>query len=246
MGTVLPLAGYSAALVAAALASAGIPLWLKRRVRIEVLLALSAGVMLGAAFFHMLPEAVHRGGEGVLTFAIAGLLALFFLERFALVHICEEPEEGCDVHAVVGLAAFLGLSTHTLIDGLALGAAMDLGMGPFVFVAILAHKIPNTLALSSVLVAAGHGRTRVLAMSTALALMIPAGAIVYLTAGRWMGARDLTPAAIAFSAGTFLHLALSDILPDVHRRGGSRLVTTTSIVAGVGLMWAISRIGHAG
>lgn len=244
MEQVLPLAGYSAGIAAAALASAGIPLWLERRIgRIEILLAGSAGVMLGAAFFHMLPEAIRGGGPAVVPFAAVGLLALFLLERFVLVHVCEEPEEGCDVHPTVGLAAFLGLAAHTLVDGVALAAATGAGVGVLVFVAILAHKVPASVTLSSILVASGYSRARVLGMTLVLALMIPAGAAAYALAGRAVPAQEFTPAAIAFSAGTFLHLALSDLLPDVHRRAGTRAPPMVALLAGIGLMWAIARIG---
>ncbi len=47
--------------------------------------------MLGAAFFHMLPEAVERGGSAVVPFVVFGFLVLYLLERFVLVHVCAEP-----------------------------------------------------------------------------------------------------------------------------------------------------------
>ena len=141
--------------------------------------------MLGAAFFHMLPEAVHLGGPDVIPWAVAGFLFLFLLERFVLVHVCAEPgpserllghpappphglrehaghdhaheATGCDVHTL-GLAAFVGLSLHTLVDGFALGAAQsDPALGLLVFVAILAHKIPSSVSLTAILRAEGYG-----------------------------------------------------------------------------------------
>ena len=47
--------------------------------------------MLGAAFFHMLPEAVDLGGSAVVPFVVVGFLFLYLLERFVLVHVCAEP-----------------------------------------------------------------------------------------------------------------------------------------------------------
>jgi hypothetical protein len=181
----LTLAAYSGAILTGSLAGGVLPL-LGKRTRSDALLSFSAGVMLGAAFFHMLPEAVHLGGPDVIPWAVAGFLFLFLLERFVLVHICAEPgpserllghpappphglrehaghdhaheATGCDVHTL-GLAAFVGLSLHTLVDGFALGAAQsDPALGLLVFVAILAHKIPSSVSLTAILRAEGYGR----------------------------------------------------------------------------------------
>ncbi|BDG10280.1 ZIP family metal transporter [Anaeromyxobacter paludicola] len=282
------LALYAGAILAGSLAGGVLPLLGGVR-RSDPLLAFSAGVMLGAAFFHMLPEAVE--GVGILRalpFVAVGFLCLFALERWVLVHVCDpggaaaalEPsgagEEiglpadtglvgaahphahahvhshehprpggaGCDVHTM-GLAAFVGLSLHTLIDGFALGAANErAALGLMVFVAILAHKIPSSFSLSAILRAEGWSRRRALAMNAAFALMVPAGAVLYVAARDLFGLQAFTPLALAASCGTFLHLSLSDILPDLHRRGGPRVKLALALAAGVALMWALRHLHH--
>ena len=47
--------------------------------------------MLGASFFHMLPEAVELGGVATVPAVLLGFLTLYLLERFVLIHICAEP-----------------------------------------------------------------------------------------------------------------------------------------------------------
>src|SRR3954464_8461227 len=64
--------------------------------RLQVYLSFSAGAMLGAAFFHMMPEAVHLGSAQTLQWSAVGLLALFFLERFFAFHHHEAPEDPKD------------------------------------------------------------------------------------------------------------------------------------------------------
>ena len=49
-------------------------------------LSFAAGSMLGAAFLHMMPEAVRMGLPRTIWWSAAGLLALFFLERFFAFH----------------------------------------------------------------------------------------------------------------------------------------------------------------
>src|SRR5271166_1135175 len=66
--------------------------------RLQVYLSFSAGTMLGAAFFHMLPEAVRVGSARTIPWAAAGLLALFFLERFFSFHHHEPRDRTTHLH----------------------------------------------------------------------------------------------------------------------------------------------------
>jgi zinc and cadmium transporter len=276
------LALYTVAILAGALVGGSLPL-IGRIGRSDIGLSFSAGVMLGAAFLHMLPEAVEEAGAVAAPFVMVGFLALYLLERFVLIHICAEPGPnarlsaagegvlpahaghdhahahhdhshagdlhledgtGCDVHTL-GMAAFVGMSLHTLVDGFALGAAsVDAGLGLLVFLAILAHKVPNSFSLSAILRAEGYSRGKALAMNAAFALMVPAGAGVYVIVRQAVRAEAFTAYALAASAGTFLHLSLSDILPDLHRRGGSKTLLTGALLVGIALMWALRALHH--
>jgi zinc and cadmium transporter len=266
----MELALYTGAILAGALAGGSLPL-VGRSARSDLGLAFSAGVMLGAAFLHMLPEALEGAGVRVVPFVLVGFLALYLLERFVLVHLCAEPGPnarlaaraievhqhghgsdhrhgdgtGCDVHTL-GIAAFVGMSLHTAVDGFALGAAsVGTDVGFLVFLAILAHKVPSSFSLSAILRDEGWSRGRALAMNAAFALMVPVGAGVYLLVSRVADAGAFTFYALAASAGTFLHLALSDIVPDLHRRGGSRVLVPGAMLAGIGAMWALRLLHHA-
>jgi zinc and cadmium transporter len=267
---------YTGAILLGALAGGALPFFASVR-RSDLLLSFSAGVMLGAAFFHMLPEAVEGGGGAAVPFVLVGFLFLYLLERFVLVHVCaepgpnarlstsgaplphhegESPEEharhghehhdgtGCDVHTL-GLAAWIGLSVHTLVDGFALGAAsVEAQLGLLVFLAILAHKIPNSFSLSAILLSEGYSRAKAVAMNAAFALMIPAGVGIYVLLRELVHVERFTSLALAGSAGTFLHLSLSDILPDLHRRGASKWRLSAAMVAGLGLMFALTLLRH--
>jgi zinc and cadmium transporter len=258
---------YALAILGGAVAGGVLPLVGPMR-RSDQLLSFSGGVMLGAAFFHMLPEGVALGGAATLPWALLGFLVLYLLERFVLVHICAEPgmnlalatatvhqphahpghvhgdEAGCEVHTL-GLAAWIGMSIHTMVDGFALGAANhEAGLGLLVFIAILAHKVPSSFSLSVILRAEGYGRWKALWMNAFFALMVPLGAGVYLGLRGLVSMERFTAFALAFSGGTFLHLSLSDILPDLHRRGGAKWRITLALLVGVALMGALRFIRH--
>ncbi len=250
MNAPLQLALYALAIVLVTLGSGAIPLLMRAYGRrTEVLLSFSAGVMLGAAFFQMIPEAIHLGDLDltVLSCVLLGALTMFLLERFVIAHICEEPEEGCEVHdhASLGVVAFLGLSIHTLFDGVALGSSLTAGIGATVFFAIIAHKIPSSLALGSILVHAGYRRRTILLLLLAFALTVPLGAGLYFLLDRLTKGADFTAWVLAFSAGTFLYLALADLLPQVHKKAGLRWPTLAALLAGVLAMYAL-RFLHGG
>lgn len=221
-------------------------------------LALAAGVMLGAAFLHMLPEAVREVGPEA-SYAVAlGFVVLFLLERFVLVHACDvAPREHDHVHecelehlapSTLGLAAFVGFSLHTLVDGVALGSAMSAhALGPVVLLAIVLHKIPLSFSLASVLRYEGRSTGRVLFLVVVFALMVPVGAALFLAvASRLEAGRAvaLTPWALAFSAGTFLHVAFSDLLPELHRQRAKALPAAGLVLLGLGLMLALTFVGE--
>jgi len=239
----LAVALFSGVIVAGAMAGALVPLFAGGERRLLPLLSFAAGVMFGAAFFHMLPEAFRAGGYGVFSLVPAGFLALFLLERYVLVHVCEEPADFAHHggHGPVGLAAFLGLSAHTLFDGIALGSAVVEGIGAVAFLAIAAHKVPSSLSLASILRSEGKSDSAILLYAAAFGLMVPLGALVYLALSSAVSFALLAPKALAFSAGTFLYIAVSDLLPHVNRHGKQgRSRTLLAMVAGLLVMFALT------
>ncbi len=178
------------------------------------LLSFSAGVLLGAVFFHMLPETAQVLNERVGWPILSGFLLIFVMEKFVFVHACEE--HACDIHQM-GLPAFLGISLHSLLDGIALGAGLILPqLGPVVLLAVIIHKMPDSMSVSSILLAAGWNRRKISWLNVLFSLTTPVGAFI-----AYLFFRSLSPenvaAAIGVSAGTFLAIATADILPQVHR-----------------------------
>lgn len=242
------LALYSGIIVLGSLAGALVPIHTSEKTRLVGFLAFAAGVMLGAAFFHMVPEAFHAGGYSAFTVVPVGFVFLFLLERYVLVHVCEEPPD-CKEHShgkTLGLASFMGLSAHTLFDGVALGSAVTEGVGLMAFVAIAAHKVPSSLSLAVILKHEGRPRANILLYAGLYGLMVPAGAAVYHALKAVLHVGAFAAYALAFSAGTFLYIAVSDLLPNVNRHGrGSRLGHIAALAVGLALMFALSAIvGH--
>jgi zinc transporter ZupT len=272
------LAALCVAIVAVSLMGGLLPLaTVLTHTRLQLYLSFAAGAMLGAAFFHMMPEAIRQGSVGTLNWAAAGLLALFFLERFFAFHHHEapaDPAEPCPTHphehahgrghsaGVVdasapggpglttkgtslhwGAAAF-GLALHTLTGGVALAGAVraDQGLGPGalgVFIATLVHKPADALTIVSLMLRAGVPRGRAHLVNLGFSMMIPIGAVLFWVGVGFLGgstAKLVTADTLAFSAGTFLCIALSDLLPELQFHAHDRWKLSAALLAGVGLM----------
>ena len=232
---------YSVAVVLAAWIGGALPLLVrKQQVAIGFFISFGAGILLGAALLHMLPDAASYIGPRLGGPALLGFLTLYIFEKFLLTHPCPSPT--CDFHRV-GISAFVGLSLHSLITGLALGAGVLVPhLGGIIFLAILMHKIPASLSLSSLLVRE-HYRTRTVALIVLIfSVMVPIGAALTYLFAEGMGGVVLGY-LIAFSAGTFLHVAADDLVPEVHHALHHRNLRLVIFLGGIGLMWALRIVG---
>ena len=203
------------------------------RDRITLLVTAGAGVLLGAAFIHMIPHIAEHLGHRAGFPLLAGFLVIFILEKFFLIDPCEEV--GCDIHKF-GFAAFLGITFHSLIDGVAVGSSLVIpNLAPPVFFAIAVHKIPAAFCLCSILLLAGYSRGRTLLHILGFSVSTPIGAII-----SYYFLRDLDQSilamAVGFSAGSFLAIATSDLLPQLHREGMNRALSLGMLLAGVTVM----------
>ena len=208
---------------------------------LALLLSFSAGVLLGAVFFHMIPEAGRFLSDGLGWAVLGGFLLIFILERFVFVHACEERD--CDIHHM-GLPAFLGISLHSLLDGVALGAGLIIPqLGPVVLLAVIIHKMPDGISISSILLSAGWNRRTVGLLNLIFSLTTPVGALIayfFLSAV----AAESVAVAIGISAGTFLAIATADILPQVHRIEERNPMTLVFLLGGLAVSWAGKLLVH--
>lgn len=200
---------------------------------LRLFVSVGAGLLIGIALLHMVPESAEMIPETFSLWLLAGFLLLLVLERFVMVHACEENH--CDYHTV-GLAAFLGLTVHGIVEGCALASSfLTAGIGPLVLVAVLAHKAPAAFALTSILRLGKRSDTQVLAFTVGVSLSVPAGmALAY----GWLKLGAMPNSAgilLAISAGTFLYIAACDLLPELHRTGVDRGKRLAAFLAGVGL-----------
>lgn len=228
---------YGSLIFLTALSGGLMPLMIPRanENHLKLFVSAGAGLLLGMAFMHMMPEASHLLPDAFGFWLFCGFALLMVLERFIMVHACEE--HGCDYHTI-GVAAFAGLTVHGLIEGFALASTFYISnLAPLILIAILAHKIPAGFALTSILKLAQRGTKQIVLFVTGVALSAPLGI--------WLAAMLLRqhsfPAAgilLSISAGTFLYIGACDLLPELHRGGVDKLPRLACFFAGVAISYA--------
>ena len=234
----LQLIVYSIIIIIIAWLGGLIPFYFRENSRlIHLFISLGAGVLLGASFLHMIPDAVKYIGAQVGMGTLLGFLALYLLEKFVMTHPC--PAEHCEYHKL-GLTAFIGLSLHSLITGLALGAGIMVPrLGLIVFLAVLFHKLPASLSLTSLFIKEHYSNKKLFSYLTAFSLMVPLGAFITYFFFKGTASHQTIGFLIAFSAGTFLHVAADDLLPEVHHHAVDRIPRLFTFLLGLLVIWGV-------
>ena len=154
-------------------------------------------------------------------------------------------------HQLSWLGIAIGLSLHTLIDGIALAASVEAdakypsrivfyGLGTFL--AIMLHKPLDAVSITSLMAGSGWKSQSRFLVNLVFSTMCPIGAALFVLGIRqFSGTQDtVVCAVIAFSAGVFLCIALSDLLPEMEFHAHNRFRLTVALTAGVLLAYGIT------
>lgn len=218
--------------------------WVAQRVtdRRHLVLGFAGGLMLGVVGLDLLPEAIEAAGG--LVFGVPAAL-LLFVGGFLVAHLVErllavrQAAHGAGEERVpqVGLTAAAAMVGHSLMDGVALGAAFQVGggMGAAVALAVITHDFAdgfNTYTLTSLY---GNARRKALTMLYADAAAPVVGAATTLL---FTLPAELLGCYLGFFGGALLYLAAAEILPEAHHDHPARS-TVLCTVAGVGFIWLV-------
>jgi len=217
------------------------------------LIAFSAGTILGAALFDLLPEAVeHIEGSGVFVYIAVGFVAFYFLERFIYWYHGHGHHSDLERHGedqtTKGFAYLnvLGDGIHNFIDGMIIAASfnLDFSVGLATTIAVIFHELPQEMGDYGVLIYAGFNKARALILNFAAALSVVAGgifAIFFLEA-----VETLSGTLIAFSAGAFIYLSASELIPELQKEDDfwKSLAQFGIFLLGLAVIWYLGIIFH--
>jgi len=217
-----------------------------------VLVAFSAGSILGAAYFDLLPEAIELVEESVVFIYITlGFILFFFLERFIYWyhghgHETDISAKTADRASNKGFAYLnlIGDGIHNFTDGMVIAASFLLGfsVGLATTVAVIFHELPQEMGDYGILVYAGFKRGRALLLNFVVALTVILGGISAVFFIETIEA--LSGLLIAFSAGGFIYLASSELIPKLHEEKNFKksVVQFVMFILGISLIWSLGII----
>ena len=283
MSTWLLLLVYCTLILLASLVGGLIPLKLRMtHRRMQLLVSLVAGVMLGVGLLHMLPHALIEAPgqtEVILMLVLAGILTIFFIERFFCFHHHDAPniaptnsqdvkehnhghehsharaqddveDISHEAHHMNWIGAATGLVLHTLIAGIALAASVEAGSqgdnlialaGFGTFFVIFLHKPFDAMTITTLMAVGSWRRSTIHLVNALFALVIPLGvALFYLGLSQVGENINLVAYALAFSAGTFLSISLSDLLPELQFHAHDRAALSAALIFGLSISVVVS------
>jgi zinc and cadmium transporter len=207
------------------------------------LASFAAGVLLGAAFLDLLPEALHEGEENgidVFFWTLLGIIAFFLLERLIhWFHHHEEHHEHKRESKTTLPLIIIGDTMHNFIDGVVIAATfiVSIPLGIVTSIAVFAHEVPQEIGDFGLMLHKGLKRKKIILVN-----IVSAGA-AFLGAGIAYVAGDVLitsiPVFLAITAGLFIYIAASDLIPEIHyeKRKKAAFFESLLLLLGVFFVW---------
>lgn len=254
MDTVITFLLYSLGILAVSMVGAYLP-----RVRtlsdrqIHLLVALSTGIFIGLLFLLLLPEAIEECEHGGIDTHITmyGLMAGFLLIMAVEMWMKHRHMAGCSCecgsdshsHKITSLSSFVGLAIHAACDGLALAATFLAGeeIALITTVGMCVHKFVVLFSLSSMTLVTDIPKRTSMKYLLLFGLITPVAGMVFFGLLSGMGDIDgFTGIPLAFAAGSFMYVALCDMLPEAFHRKKQHIASFGLLLVGIAIIVAIS------
>jgi zinc and cadmium transporter len=202
------------------------------------LISYAVGTLLGAALLGLLPQALDQlPPTETLGALLGGIFTFFVLEKFVLWRHCHT--EDCEVHSSAATLIVVGDALHSAVDGAIVCAAVltSVPLGISTAIAVAAHEIPQEVGDFAVLLGAGYSRGRALALNLLSGSAAIVGAVFMFVAVD--GAPMVLPYVLPFAAGNLLYVAMSDLIPDLHRGSVDASAIRQIVLVAVGILTVV-------
>lgn len=236
------------ALAASVATFLGGSLALRLRDKLHLILGFSAGAVIAVAFFDLIPESIGLGAayhpvSTLLTFTALGFFFYTVLDRAIELHT-HSDDQGVHTHGITqrSMISAGSLSSHSFLDGVAIGLAFQASpaVGVVVAAAVLTHDFSD--GINTVSLVLKNGGSRALALRwlfvDAAAPVLGAAATLFFTLPA--GALSLI---LAVFAGFFLYIGASDLLPESHHSHPKALTTVLTLLGAATLYIVIQIAG---
>ncbi len=207
------------------------------------LVSYAVGALLGVTLLDILPEALTLlAPQAVFGTLLAGILLFFTLEKLVLLRHCHTHE--CEVHGATAPLLFVGDAFHNFIDGAIICSAVmtSVPLGVNTAIAIAAHEIPQEVGDVAILLSSGYTRGRALLLNVVTGAASIVGALAAFAAVQVIP--SIRPYVLAMSAASLLYIAMSDLIPNLHKGeiDANALRQVLLIAAGIGTIVFFERM----
>lgn len=197
----------------------------------DVLVAFTAGIMVSATTFGLIPQALESSGIAVMTFGLlAGLIALDLIEH-NIPHVNVEQPKGTVPFSSKALLVVIALFIHNIPEGFSTGfsyASGNEGLGPMVAIAIGAQNIPEGLVLGVFMLHSSGSKAKTLGVVALAGLLEMVSAVIGYFTVSYM--ESLIGFGLAFASGAMLFIVYKELIPETHGHGYERQATYSFIL----------------
>lgn len=215
------------------------------------LASFAAGVLLGTAFLDLLPEALHdaqAADVNIFFWALFGIIVFFLIERAIhwFHHHQEYHQDAKESKSTVPLI-IISDTVHNFIDGIVIAATfmISIPLGIVTAFAVTAHEIPQEIGDFGLLLHKGLRRKKIILLNIASAAVSLVGALLTYSLGNIL--EPYIPIFLAITAGFFIYIATSDLIPEIHyeRRKGFALIESVLLIVGILVIYtSVSLLEH--
>lgn len=196
----------------------------------------SAGALIAGAMIHLIPEVFKEYGVNLsisLSF-LAGILVFFLLEKFLCWRHCHFHTK--KYHKRIAYMNLVGDFFHNFIDGMVIAGSYlaNIQLGITTTIAVIFHEIPQEIGDFGVLLYSGFGKYKALFYNFLSALAAILGALLILVVGKTVP--NLTMFLLPFTAGGFIYIAGSDLIPELHKETKVKQSLTQFIFLVLGML----------
>lgn len=209
------------------------------------LASFAAGVLLGSAFFDLLPEASHEAERlniNVFGWVLFGIILFFLIERsIHWFHHHEEYHKDNKVSKSTVPLIIISDTVHNFIDGIVIAATfmVNVHLGIITTLAVAAHEIPQEIGDFGLLLHKGVSKKRIIIINVVSAAVAFLGALLTYALGGLL--ENYVAIFLAATAGFFIYIATSDLIPEIHyeKRRGFALIESFLLILGIVIIYVL-------
>lgn len=207
-----------------------------------IIVGFAAGSLIGSAFLHLLPEAAEKSSsQSLFLYALIGFTVFFLMEKYFYWRHCHNGV--CEAHAFTYLN-LIGDGIHNFVDGMVIAASFvtDTRLGVITTLVVIFHEIPQEIGDFSILIYGGFSKKKALVCNFICGLTAVVGAILGYFLSEAIS--NFSVFLIAFTAGGFIYIASSDLIPEMHKHADTRgaNISFAAFILGLAFMFITKAI----